>query len=140
MSRPVGIAAARGSKSHLWKDDRAGKLALHIRVSNLRGKASIHPCLGISDRCTGRGAEWARIHDQTGLDPYRDYVPLCHTCHFNYDRPHSSNFGAKLTTHSVRLIRELIALGGTDREISECAGVTVTCIRNIRTGKSWRGV
>ena len=54
---------------------------LHKRVYRARGKASAHECSG----CLARARDWARIHTESGHDPWADYVPLCRACHIRYD-------------------------------------------------------
>jgi hypothetical protein len=56
-------------------------MLLHKRVYRARGKASAHECSG----CPARARDWARVHTESGHDPWADYVPLCRACHIRYD-------------------------------------------------------
>lgn len=145
-----------GSKNPNWKGDTIavsgdGKAqhARHGRVRRLRGRASSHPCLGISIRCTGYGAEWATLHGRNGLDPYQDYVPLCRKCHFFYDKPgvgKGSNFGGyhggtnKLEFEEVSEIKRLLRIGVRRSILAKRFDVSVKCIGNIATGRTWSEV
>jgi len=56
-------------------------MLLHKRVYRARGKASAHECSG----CPARARDWARVHTESGHDPWADYVALCRACHIRYD-------------------------------------------------------
>ena len=53
----------------------------HARLHKERGRATDYECVD----CDGPAEEWAQIHTEDGLDPWADYVPLCHQCHTEYD-------------------------------------------------------
>lgn len=55
----------------------------HDRLRRVRGPAHAHRCAG----CGGQGRQWAQIHGGDGTDP-QAYMPMCFTCHVNYDRKH----------------------------------------------------
>lgn len=60
--------------------------SLHKRVARALGSARLQKCV----RCAEKGidkqaSDWARIHTESGEDPWTDYVPLCRPCHIFYD-------------------------------------------------------
>lgn len=54
----------------------------HKRLRRVCGSAARHLCEG---GCQGRARDWAQIHGTSGLDFLADYVPLCRSCHIQYD-------------------------------------------------------
>jgi len=78
---------AKGS-SNAWNKGKTYQLkpvlgysSLHYRVSAARGKAAGYLCEGGCGRAAGY---WATIHGRSGESP-DDYVPLCSSCHIEYD-------------------------------------------------------
>ena len=56
--------------------------AMHKRLRRTRGRAAGYLC----DGCCGSAAhDWAQVHGTSGHDIWRDYVPLCRSCHIRYD-------------------------------------------------------
>jgi cytochrome c553 len=54
----------------------------HNRIYKLHDKATGYLCEG----CCGSSAdEWATIHGHVGLEIWKDFVPLCRSCHVRYD-------------------------------------------------------
>ena len=87
VMRRHGIAARiaakrdqRGEKNASWKDQSAGKQAMHRRLYALHGK----PC-----QCSVCGTKNARAFDYANLsgryDDLSDYAPMCRSCHATYD-------------------------------------------------------
>lgn len=133
----ASASVPKGDKSPNWRGSDVGKLALHDRVFKLRGRASSHPCLGISSHCTIRAKQWATLHGTDGLDPYRDYVPLCLMCHVYYDRPRRIK---KLTPDKVSEIKQLLREGVTRKEIARSYPEARTMIGKIARGECWSDV
>jgi hypothetical protein len=55
------------------------------RCGRARGIAKNHQCV----RCPKRALDWAHVHGESGDDPWADFVPLCRSCHMNYDNSES---------------------------------------------------
>ena len=71
---------------HNWKGSEASTKAKHNRIRRRRGKASTHKCIRCLEYGIDRTARyWARIHTESGDDPWSDYVSLCAQCHEDYD-------------------------------------------------------
>ena len=75
-------ADQRGSKNPNWKGRTAGYQALHIRVSNLRGRP--RKCEECGSTSRNRTFDWANMTDN--LDDPSDYRRLCRSCHSRHDR------------------------------------------------------
>ena len=117
-----------GDKNPRWAGDRANYSARHQRVKYARGSASQYPCqhCGTDD---GSRYEWAQIHGTTGQSP-DDYMPLCETCHEDYD--------ARISREQAEEIRALRYFGVprlTLAAMYDCTGTTITNICNTRTRK-----
>ena len=56
--------------------------ATHRRFRQIAGMASGFLCEG---GCGRRALDWAIIHGRAGLELFRDFVPLCRSCHLKYD-------------------------------------------------------
>ena len=102
-------------------------LTRHVRVYRRRGKAAGNPCLGYSTVCAGQAANWAQLHGTSGLDVYRDYVPLCVPCHHEYDGPSS------LSVDDVHEIRRRCAAGESQRSVARAFGVGQPHVSRINT-------
>lgn len=80
----------RGSANHMWKGDKAGYQALHLRVESQRGKAMRCDWCDSSDQ---KRYEWANLTgDYTNV---WDYVRLCLSCHRTYDAKRRKETGRK---------------------------------------------
>lgn len=55
---------------------------LHTRLRQVRGRAAAHQCVG---ECGRRARQWAWLHGEDPRD-FRNYVPMCCSCHQRYDR------------------------------------------------------
>jgi hypothetical protein len=55
--------------------------AIHNRVAQTLGKASVHVCID----CGDQAKEWSQIHDTDGLNYGKHYVARCVPCHRKYD-------------------------------------------------------
>lgn len=59
---------------------------LHKRVARTLGSARLQLCVRCQEKdITRKASDWARIHSETGQDPWTDYIPLCRPCHIAYD-------------------------------------------------------
>jgi len=85
----------QGPQPGRWKPD-ASYVAKHLRIRTARGHARDYLCDGC---CGGRAQEWARRHDRSGDHP-EDYVPLCRSCHNEYD--HELLAAGARMTHAIR--------------------------------------
>jgi hypothetical protein len=125
----------------------------HTRIVLLRGKAADYLCGGL---CGGRARDWAQIHGTSGLDPKRDYLPMCRRCHIRYDvdarwspaqraaqaartRGERST-KARLTEADVRLIRTRRAAGETLPALALSYRVTKQTVHAIVHRRSWAHV
>lgn len=74
-----------------WTGDDATYSAVHLRLRNQRGSASLRPCVD----CGGTAKHWSYTHNggirerQSEYGPYsismEDYVPRCVRCHKRHD-------------------------------------------------------
>lgn len=74
-----------GKQNANWTGDYATPGAQVKRCKRIRGVAQDLPCLGVTGRCKGTAYEWAHVHGRSGLDVYKDFLPLCQPCHRYYD-------------------------------------------------------
>jgi hypothetical protein len=81
-------AKKRGMENHNWKGDTAGYKALHLRITQERGKAK--QCL------FGKGhkfVEWANVSGE--YQNVFDYIPLCRKCHQKFDDVHTKGWNTR---------------------------------------------
>jgi hypothetical protein len=115
----------------------------HRRVRKARGPAWQQAC----QHCGRRAQHWATIHGRSGADPM-DFMPLCQSCHFKYDRVGVGGVGprgeassfAKLTEDAVRAIRSRRAAGESPAALAIAHGVTADNIRRIVSFDTWKHV
>lgn len=68
-----------GPSNHMWRGERAGYQAMHLRVAAARGKPS--RCSACD--CVEGKFEWASLTGDYGNT--NDYVRLCVPCHRRFD-------------------------------------------------------
>lgn len=66
----------------LLPNDRVNYFKLHARLRQARGSATAHQCVG---ECGRQARQWAWLHGEDPCD-FRNYVPMCYSCHQRYDR------------------------------------------------------
>jgi hypothetical protein len=66
----------------LLPNDRVNYFGLHARLRQSRGSATAHRCVG---KCGRQARHWAWLHGEDPCD-FRNYVPMCFSCHLRYDR------------------------------------------------------
>ena len=69
----------RGPNNLMWRGDRAGYKALHLRVATARGKPSECEWCG----ATQGWFDWANLTGR--YEDVRDYARLCRSCHRRHD-------------------------------------------------------
>lgn len=71
-----------GKNNSMWKGDKAGYSALHLRVQALRGRPQKCEVCGATDKSLIY--DWASL---TGnyANP-EDYMRMCRSCHWKYDK------------------------------------------------------
>lgn len=117
--------------------------AVHLRIRTARGRAAEYECV----RCPRQAQEWARVHTESGLDLWADYVPLCRWCHRKYDhQPETLKHGeenksAKITEEDVLRIRRLhAAKTHTMSELAEMHNISLTQVHRIVHRQRWAHV
>jgi hypothetical protein len=70
----------KGEENHNFKGNKAGYKAMHLRVAQIRGKASIFVC---EDCGINKAADWASINKK--YEDVFDYKALCRKCHNKFD-------------------------------------------------------
>lgn len=86
-----------GPANFYWAGDEVGYRGLHSRVCRERGAAATHPCAHADGTCKGR-IEWANIsHEYLGVE---DFMPLCQSHHFRYDKAAGQWGLSRKTYHS----------------------------------------
>jgi hypothetical protein len=63
-------------------NDQVNYHMLHTRLRQARGSARVHLCVG---ECGRQARQWAWLHGEDPCD-FRNYVPMCCSCHQRYDR------------------------------------------------------
>lgn len=71
----------RGEKNHAWKGGQAGYSALHLRVSEQRGRPSKCEVCGTTD--PSKMYEWASL--TKNYADIHDYKRMCRSCHHRFD-------------------------------------------------------
>jgi NUMOD3 motif len=101
--------------------------AVHQRLRAKYGSASTYLCEG----CCGSAARhWARVHGTQGEEIFKDYVPMCASCHMKYDmtdewreKNRSAFKGRRHSADSIRKMSEKlqghVISAETRRKISE---------------------
>jgi hypothetical protein len=129
-----GHAPQQGSENPNWKGDQAGYAAVH------RWLGRTFPKMGTCEWCQETAAtEYALMAEEHTRDR-EAYAELCVPCHRGYDHDGERSGNAKLTLDDVRLIRQRIAAGASDRTLSAEMGVSPAAVWMIRTGKTWKQV
>jgi hypothetical protein len=137
-----------GDRNPAWVGDAASYFARHGRVKRARGSASryiCHFCI------TKMATDWAQLSNTDGLNPYKDYIPSCRSCHLSYDRvgennghvtrtsyAHGENHGSsKLTPEQIIAIRDAYSKGERITDISRRYPVSFNAIRKIVDRVTW---
>jgi hypothetical protein len=63
-------------------DEKLTYFGKHYRVYKAQGPARNYTC---QMSCGKQAAHWATIHGTDGLNPMTGYMPLCRSCHTQYD-------------------------------------------------------
>ncbi len=81
--------------------DEVNYYVLHERLRQARGLAAAHQCTG---ECGRQARHWAWLHGEDPRD-FRNYVPMCASCHQRYDGspdPNIQPWGIGLTSRRRR--------------------------------------
>ena len=81
------IAAKRDQRkenNHMWKGDKAGYKAMHLRVESEKGKAETYGCSVCGTTESYKAYDWANLSGQ--YQDINDYAPMCRSCHRKYDK------------------------------------------------------
>jgi len=81
----------KGAKNNKWKGDNVGYWGIHTWLQRTYGKASHcknrqHNILKFKCSNKSRTYEWALIKGKEYKRNVKNFIMLCHSCHFRYDR------------------------------------------------------